>query len=159
MPDHHTNMPLLMHLFQRIRIACAIQRPRTRDFTTGSTSCGSQNIVTRFCKAQCGNASAKLSVKPVPKRGFTSCEAFWRATMCTCFCRSRTSCSASRVDSRDAFRWSFQNCISATGAGGFSFRASKHALSGRGARGYFSTTSGNVTDDIIMQYLELHSAK
>ncbi|TCS59035.1 putative transposase [Primorskyibacter sedentarius] len=24
---------------------------------------------------------------------------------------------------------------------------------------YFSTTSGNVTDDIIMQYLELHSAK
>ena len=27
------------------------------------------------------------------------------------------------------------------------------------ARGYFSTTSGNVTDDIIMQYLELHSVK
>ena len=27
------------------------------------------------------------------------------------------------------------------------------------ARGYFSTTSGNVTDDIIKQYLELHSAK
>ena len=27
------------------------------------------------------------------------------------------------------------------------------------ARGYFSTTSGNVTDDVIMQYLELHSAK
>ena len=27
------------------------------------------------------------------------------------------------------------------------------------ARGCFSTTSGNVTDDIIMQYLELHSAK
>jgi len=27
------------------------------------------------------------------------------------------------------------------------------------ARGYFSTTSGNVTDDIITQYLELHSAK
>ncbi|MFV2034236.1 MAG: transposase, partial [Halocynthiibacter sp.] len=24
-------------------------------------------------------------------------------------------------------------------------------------RGYFSTTSGNVTDDIILQYLELHS--
>ena len=27
------------------------------------------------------------------------------------------------------------------------------------ARVYFSTTSGNVTDDIIMQYLELHSSK
>lgn len=27
------------------------------------------------------------------------------------------------------------------------------------ARGYFSTTSGNVTDDIILQYLELHSTK
>jgi len=27
------------------------------------------------------------------------------------------------------------------------------------ARGYFSTTSGNVTDDIIMQYLELHSRR
>ena len=27
------------------------------------------------------------------------------------------------------------------------------------ARGYFSTTSGNVTDDIIIQYLELHAAK
>ena len=27
------------------------------------------------------------------------------------------------------------------------------------ARGYFSTTSGNVTDHIIIQYLELHSAK
>ena len=27
------------------------------------------------------------------------------------------------------------------------------------ARGYFSTTSGNVTDDIIMQYLELHSKR
>lgn len=26
------------------------------------------------------------------------------------------------------------------------------------ARGYFSTTSGNVTDDIIKHYLELHSA-
>ena len=27
------------------------------------------------------------------------------------------------------------------------------------ARGYFSTTSGNVTDDTILQYLELHSSK
>ncbi|MGB0903109.1 IS200/IS605 family transposase [Halocynthiibacter sp.] len=27
------------------------------------------------------------------------------------------------------------------------------------ARGYFSTTSGNVADDIILQYLELHSKR
>ena len=27
------------------------------------------------------------------------------------------------------------------------------------ARGYFSTTSGNVTDDTILQYLELHSKR
>jgi putative transposase len=27
------------------------------------------------------------------------------------------------------------------------------------ARGYFSATSGNVTDDIILQYLELHSKR
>jgi putative transposase len=27
------------------------------------------------------------------------------------------------------------------------------------ARGYFSTTSGNVTDDIIPQYLELHTER
>ena len=27
------------------------------------------------------------------------------------------------------------------------------------ARGYFSTTSGNVTDDIILQYLEIHSKR
>jgi len=27
------------------------------------------------------------------------------------------------------------------------------------ARGYFSTTSGNVTDDVIKQYMELHSTK
>jgi putative transposase len=27
------------------------------------------------------------------------------------------------------------------------------------ARGYFSATSGNVTDDIILQYLELHSTR
>ena len=27
------------------------------------------------------------------------------------------------------------------------------------ARGYFSTTSGNVIDDVINQYLELHSSK
>ena len=27
------------------------------------------------------------------------------------------------------------------------------------ARGYFSTTSGNVTDDIILKYLELHSER
>lgn len=27
------------------------------------------------------------------------------------------------------------------------------------ARGYFPTTSGNLTDGIILQYLELHSAK
>ena len=27
------------------------------------------------------------------------------------------------------------------------------------ARGYFSTTSGNVTDDVIKQYLELHSSR
>ena len=27
------------------------------------------------------------------------------------------------------------------------------------ARGYFSTTSGNVSDDIILQYLELHSKR
>jgi REP element-mobilizing transposase RayT len=26
-------------------------------------------------------------------------------------------------------------------------------------RGYFSTASGNVTDDIILQYLELHSER
>jgi len=36
--------------------------------------------------------------------------------------------------------------------------AGKH-LPGNGTRGYFSTTSGNVTDDIIMQYLELHSTR
>jgi putative transposase len=34
-----------------------------------------------------------------------------------------------------------------------------HTLLGNGARGYFSTTSGNVTDDIVMQYLELHSKR
>jgi len=34
-----------------------------------------------------------------------------------------------------------------------------HIVRGVLARGYFSTTSGNVTDDIIMQYLELHSSK
>lgn len=27
------------------------------------------------------------------------------------------------------------------------------------ARGYFSTTSGNVTDDVVLQYLELHSKR
>ena len=27
------------------------------------------------------------------------------------------------------------------------------------ARGYFSTTSGNVTDDVILKYLELHSKR
>ncbi len=27
------------------------------------------------------------------------------------------------------------------------------------ARGYFSTTSGNVSDDVILQYLELHSKR
>ena len=27
------------------------------------------------------------------------------------------------------------------------------------ARGYFCTTSGNITDDVILQYLETHSAK
>ena len=27
------------------------------------------------------------------------------------------------------------------------------------ARGYFSTTTGNVTDDVILRYLELHSEK
>jgi len=27
------------------------------------------------------------------------------------------------------------------------------------ARGYFSTTSGNVTDDVILHYLELQSSK
>ena len=27
------------------------------------------------------------------------------------------------------------------------------------ARGYFCTTSGNITDDVILQYLEAHSAK
>jgi putative transposase len=27
------------------------------------------------------------------------------------------------------------------------------------ARGYFSTTSGNVTDDLVLQYLELHSKR
>ena len=27
------------------------------------------------------------------------------------------------------------------------------------ARGYFSTTSGNITDEVILQYLEQHIAK
>jgi len=27
------------------------------------------------------------------------------------------------------------------------------------ARGYFSTTSGNITDEVIVKYLELHAAK
>jgi putative transposase len=27
---------------------------------------------------------------------------------------------------------------------------------GRCARGYFSTTSGNITDDVILQYLQEH---
>ena len=27
------------------------------------------------------------------------------------------------------------------------------------ARGYFSTTSGNITDDVILKYLELHSKR
>jgi putative transposase len=28
-----------------------------------------------------------------------------------------------------------------------------------GTTGYFCTTSGNVTDDIILQYIELHAGK
>ena len=35
----------------------------------------------------------------------------------------------------------------------------KHTLPVDGARGYLSTTSGNVTDDVIRQYLELHSKR
>src|ERR1700737_4520568 len=38
-------------------------------------------------------------------------------------------------------RWSSRTCASATGGW---------------ARGYFSTTSGNITDDVILQYLQKH---
>lgn len=34
-----------------------------------------------------------------------------------------------------------------------------HIVKGVMARGYFSTTSGNITDDVILPYLELHSKR
>ncbi len=51
-----------------------------------------------------------------------------------------------RSSRRVASRWSSPSCANAAGAGGFPSRACKHALPVSGARGYFSTTSGNVVD-------------
>ncbi len=62
-------------------------------------------------------------------------KASWRATTLTCSCRSRRI----RMEFPELRkrRW------------GRRFRA----------RGHFSTTSGNVTDDIMLQHLELHSKR
>ena len=61
------------------------------------------------------------------------------------YCRQRLrACGASRDGHRIGCRWSSRTCASATGGG----------ISGLGAT--FSTTSGNITDDVILQYLQEH---
>jgi putative transposase len=75
--------------------------------------------------------------------------AFCRENMSICSWKSRhilpsaTSCGASRDGRRIGCRWSSRTCASATGGG----------ISGLGA---ISTTSGNITDDVILQYLQEH---
>ena len=87
-------------------IGCAI-----RDFTTDFTSCGSQNIATRFCRVRCVNGSVKLLCKLAQKWGAISCKVCWAETMCICSCRYRqswpcsTSCSASKAARQDGSRY------------------------------------------------------
>src|ERR1700730_10764567 len=76
--------------------------------------------------------------------------AFCRENMSICsrksrrILRSATSCGASRDAHRIRCRWSSWTCASATGGG----------ISGLGAT--YSTTSGNITDAAILQYLPQH---
>ena len=73
------------------------------DFTTDFTSCGSQNIATRFCRVRCVNGSVKLSCKLAQKWGSISCKVCWAKTKCICSFGYRrswpcpTSFSASKV--------------------------------------------------------------
>ena len=94
-------------------------------FTTDFTSCGSQNIATRFCRIQCVNGSVKLSCKLAQKWGSISCKLCWAKTMCICSCRYRqswpcpTSCSASKAVGRDGSSWGSLRCGSVTGEDAF----------------------------------------
>jgi hypothetical protein len=115
---------LFFHLLEINHRLPAGPHPRTRDFTTGSTSCGSQSTVSRCCRARCESVSARSSGRPATRWASISCGAFWRATMYICFCRSRRNClcpmrcSVSRAGRRGASRWSSPNCASATGEDG-----------------------------------------
>ena len=49
--------------------SCATRHPRTRDFTTGSTSCGLRNIATRCSKGRCARKSGRSSSRPATRWG------------------------------------------------------------------------------------------
>src|SRR6056297_2997538 len=105
--------------------SCATRHPRTRDFTTDTTSCGRQSTGTRFCKAPCASGSAKSSSRPAKNWASISRRAFWRAIMSTCSCPSRPncpcpmSCGASKAALPAGSRWSSPTCASDTGEGDF----------------------------------------
>ena len=118
----------------------------TRFFTIGITSSGSRSIATRCWKARCGSGYERLSGRCAKNWTSRSYPAFCRENMSICSWKSRrilpsaTSCGASRDGHRIGSRWSSGLAQALLGAAFL-------------ARGYFSTTSGNITDDVILQYL------
>src|SRR5437868_515750 len=118
-------------------------------FTIATTSSGLPTIAIRFWKEHCASGYEPSFGRSARNWGYRSSRAFCPRSMSTCssryhrISRSATSFDVSKGARPIAFRWSSQNFANVTGVAFW-------------ARGYFYTTSGNITDEAILQYLKYH---
>src|ERR1700724_2461670 len=118
-------------------------------FTIATTSSGLPNIAIRFWKEHCASEYEPSFAGLQGTGGYRSSRAFCPKSMSTCssryhrISRSATSFDVSKGARRIAFRWSSQNFANVTGSPFL-------------GEGLLCTTSGNITDEAILQYLKYH---
>src|ERR1700719_2968839 len=119
-------------------------------FTIATTSSGSPSIAIKFWKEHCASGYEPSFGRLARNWGYRSSRAFCPKSMSTCSSRyhriSPVSDFVRRVKERSSHRAQME------------FPELRKRYWGRHfwARGYFCTTSGNITDDAILQYLKYH---
>src|ERR1700737_5009447 len=118
-------------------------------FTIATTSSGLPNIAIRFWKEHCASGYEPSFGRSARNWGNRSSRAFCPKSMSTCSSRyHRISRSATSFDVSKGSSHRVQ----------MEFPELRKRYWGRHfwARGYFCTTSGNITDEAILQYLKYH---
>src|ERR1700730_3450054 len=119
-------------------------------FTIATTSSGSPSIAIKFWKEHCASGYEPSFGRFARNWGYRSSRAFCPKSMSTCSSRyhriSPVSDFVRRVKGRSSHRVQME------------FPELRKRYWGRHfwAKGYFCTTSGNITDEAILQYLKYH---